>query len=191
MKKIVRLNENDLIRLVKRVISESNWGDNPKNNPDTIFVKFTSEGYDKFYEDYLLFDYYRDTFAFYPSWEDLAKDYEPKGLKMMDGYFYLLCKVYEPEDLEKHKKSRKEGYPPATLYFITYDKKSGEINIYSLYADNSIQQRLKVNHSYKFEGNKLDARGLQHFIFKKDGEERVVDIGSTDQGGYFKVLDII
>jgi len=193
MKKIIRLTERDLTRIVKRVIKENedeyNY-DNTKNNPDTIFVKFTFGGLTRFYKQYIkpTTDYYRDTFVYYGSWPELDPE-SSKGLEMKDNYFYLLFKLYNPEDSEKNNNYNKQGYPPATLYFIKYNKEAGEINIYSLNADDKIQQNFQANYSYEFVGNRLNADWNTYCRFNKNGKERVVDIGSTDHRGYFKIVD--
>jgi hypothetical protein len=167
--------------------------DNAKNNPDTIFVKFTPEGEGKFSEQYIepTTNNHRDVFVYYGSWQPLWPD-SSKGLEMKDNYFYLLFKLYDPEYREKNKNYK--GYPPATLYFIKYNKEAGEIIIYSLYAqggDDKIQDMFQANYSYEFEGNKLNLQLNTYCRFNKDGKERVVDVGSTDHCGYFEVVDII
>jgi hypothetical protein len=195
MKKIIKLTESDLTRIVKRVINESlddeyNY-DNAKNNPETIFVKFTPKGEGKFNEQYNIPIGYTNTFYYYDSWQKLYPD-SSKGLKMMDGYFYLLFKLYDPEYREKNKNYK--GYPPATLYFIKYNKEAGEIIMYSLYSqggDDKIQDKFISGHYYELERNELNLQLNTYCRFNKDGKERVVDVGSTDHRGYFEVVDII
>jgi len=177
MRKIVRLTESDLVRIVNRVIKES-LDDNSKDNPRTIVVKF--EG-DKFLDRYINMDEYlnRDM-VWYNSWWDLNHD----GLEMTDGVYYALYKDYRnfgPEEMEKYHKGR--GIGP-NYFFLTYHKLEGEITIWS-----SGEYDLDPGKSYKFSELKNPKYYTYFSLEGPNGESRLVTTGSRDHRGYFKIID--
>ena len=198
MKRIIRLSERDLTRIVKRVIKESmddeyNY-ENAKDNPNTIVIKFTPDGYRKFWNQYIesTGEYTRglgQNWVYFNNWEDLEEKFSSEGLEMIDGKYYPLFKNYDPEDIKKFREKGKEGYPPATFYFIKYNKEAGEISIYSSYGS-KYQGRFE-NESYSSYINEGDDLQYNTYCrFEKDGKPRVVDIGSRDDRDYFEVVDI-
>jgi len=186
MKKIIRLTESDLTRIVKRVIKESlddeyNY-DDAKDNPRTIVVKFALGGEDEFSDQYILFN--RDNMmSWYNSWWDLNHD----GLEMRDGWYYALYKIYDPESLKKWEDSGRRGDSPKETYFLNYNKDAGEITIWS-----SREYNLDVGPFKSYEFTELKPNSRWHTYCRLEapnGKSRLATTGSRDHRGYFKIVD--
>jgi len=193
MKKIIRLTESDLARIVKRVIKESlddeyNY-DNAKDNPRTIVVKFTSVGEDEFWDNYIKSNDpsykrgYAKNFHYFQGWWDLRDS----GLEMRDGWYYALYKLYDPESLKKWEDHGRRGERPQETYFLKYNKEAGEISIWS-----SNDYNLDVGFSTSYEFTELKPNSRYHTYCRLEGpngESRLATTGSRDHRGYFKIVD--
>lgn len=170
--------------------------DNAKNNPDRIVVKFAPGGFDKFWNQYIKStgpSYSRSTgnnWHYFRSWGDLEQKFSAKGLEMESGVYYLLFKNYDPKDLSDWRSKgghNTDTYPPATFYFLKYNKEAGEIGIYDVYGTE--YQDIQANEEY--HSNQLKGNIRNNYCrIEKDGKARVADVGSIDHRGYFEIISI-
>ena len=171
--------------------------DNAKNNPDKIVIKFNDAGYDQFWNQYIKqtdTSYNpHSTWVYFDSWSDLERPggthHDAKGLEMTDGEYYLLFKTYDKKEVDDwYKGGRREGMLSATFFFLKYGKEAGEIGIYSVYGKE--YQDIQANKEYHDTKLKGDYQMLTYCRFDKVDMSRLVEPGSVDHRGYFKVIDV-
>ena len=69
-----------------------------------------------------------------------------------------------------------------------YGKEAGEISIYSVYVKE--YQDIQANKEYHDTKLKGDYKMLTYYRFDKVDMSRLVEPGSVDHRGYFKVIDV-
>jgi hypothetical protein len=193
MKRIIRLTESDLTRIVRRVIKESLDGeynyDDAKDNPRTIVVKFAQGGKNQFWDQHIKSNepsYKRglgENWVFFRGWEDLTDS----GLEMRDGWYYALYKLYDPRSIKKWEDRGRRGEPEQETYFLNYSKEAGEISIFS-----SMDYSLDVGFAKRHEFSELNPNSISHTYCRLEGpngESRLATTGSRDHRGYFKIVD--
>ena len=200
--KIKRIDENEINRVKnwKQFLNENDEYnfDNAKNNPNIIVVKFAPGGYDKFWNQYIKSG--SQNWHYFQSWVDLASSpslspNDAKGLKMRDGVYYLLFKIYDPEDKSRWYSSGKKYLgkesltPPATFYFLKYNKEAGEIGIASCYGTE--YSDIVTNDEFFDTNLKCNLSSAHCIIKNKDGKEyRTAEVGSIDNLGYFEIVSV-
>jgi hypothetical protein len=99
MKKIIRLTESDLTRIVKRVIKEQEeeWKSAPAKGNDHLN--------DIFDEIQTIADYVRDTYEFSNKMRDFYSDYEEELDELTDEEYtrleYFVDKMYREVEMDK------------------------------------------------------------------------------------------